>query len=90
MLHDNNDEMPHEWLTRMLANSPHGAKKALAEFLGHPNQSKISKMLRGEKGGQPTAIPIADIVRMEEFFGELYPPMHRNYPRFAHRRRLAG
>lgn len=87
MLRHDDDEMPNEWLERMLEECPHGAKKALAEFLGYPSPAKISKMLKGEKGGGPTAIPVHDLVRMEEFFGQLYPPMHRNYPRFARRSR---
>jgi len=82
----NADEMPNEWLERMLAERPRGAKTALAEFLDCP-LARISKMLKGEKGSGPTHIPVHDLVRMEEFFGELYPPMHRNYPRFATRRR---
>ena len=90
MLRADDDEMPNEWLERMLEERPHGAKKALAEFLGYPSPAKISKMLHGEKGGAPTHIPVADIVRMEEFFGEIYPPMHRNYLRFASRKSARG
>jgi hypothetical protein len=82
----NGDEMPNEWLERKLNERPHGAKKALADFL-HCPPARISKMLNGEKGSGPTHIPVHDLVRMEEFFGELYAPMHQNYPRFARRRR---
>jgi hypothetical protein len=82
----NGDEMPNEWLERMLADRPRGAKTALAEFLACP-PARISKMLHGEKGNAPCAITIDEMTRIEEFFGEIYPPMHRNYLRFASRSR---
>ena len=82
----NGDEMPNEWLQRMLAERPRGAKTALAEFLACP-PARISKMLHGEKGNAPCAITIDEMTRIEEFFGEIYPPMHRNYLRFTHRNR---